>query len=78
MMFCTGTTEKGKHKPRMMKYFHTSDGCVHFACPEPGCGKVSTVCRTPPPPWVRRRGYTPKPKKQQKRSSWINRIMGPR
>lgn len=78
MMFCSGTHEKGWHKPCMMKYFHTSDGCVHFACPSMGCGKVVTVCRTLPPIWIRKRGYKPNKQVSVKKHSILHRILGPR
>lgn len=74
MMFCSGTSDR-KHPTRRMKYYHTSDGCTHWACPDPGCCRVTTVCRSLPPPWIRKKGYTPKPLPGKKKSSLITRFL---
>jgi hypothetical protein len=70
MMYCSGTQETGKHPARKMKYFHTSDGCTHWACPEPNCGRVSIVCRRLPPIWKREIPYKPQQNLQKKKSFW--------
>ena len=58
-VFCTGTTEKGKHPPRKMKYYHTSIEGVQFCCPEPNCGKMVVVKDKLPPIWKRRANNKP-------------------
>jgi hypothetical protein len=58
-VFCSGTNEKGKHQPRKMKYYHTSDEGVQFCCPEPNCGKMIVVKDKLPPIWKRRANNKP-------------------
>lgn len=53
-LYCSGTLEKGKHKPCIMKYYHTSDSGVQFCCPNPDCGKMVVVKDKLPPIWKRR------------------------
>jgi len=59
-LYCSGTTEKGKHKPCIMKFYHTSDKGVQFCCPNPDCGKMVVVKNKIPPVWKRRSNNKPK------------------
>ena len=69
MMYCSGYPDK-KHSTCKMKYYHTSDGCTHWACTVPSCGRVTIVCRRLPPIWIRKTAYKQKQNDNSKKSFW--------